>query len=140
MAAFNSREYEWADISVVLGNRDVTGIRGIKYTEKQELEHLHAKGNRAHSIQGGNITVEGEITLLQSEYEALVLAGKGSVLSLRGLAIVVSYGNPAEGDTPITDVVHGIRFSEAAKDWKQGDKFKEISLPFLAARLQNQVK
>jgi hypothetical protein len=135
---FDSREYEWSDITVVTGNRDVIGIRGIKYTEKEEVEHLHAKGKYAHSIQGGNNTVEGEITVLQSEYEALVKAGNGSVLKLRGLNIVCEYGNPTEGVAPMVDIVHGIRFSEAGKDWKQGDKFKEITLPFLAIRVQNQ--
>lgn len=136
---FDSREYSFSDITAVLNNRDITGIRGVKYTEKQELEHLHAKGNHAHSIQGGNIAVEGELTLLQSEYEALVVAGKGSILNLRALNLVVSYGNPMNGDAQITDIIHGIRFSEGGKDWKQGDKFSDMKLPFLALRVQNQV-
>lgn len=135
---FDSREYEWSDITVVTGNRDVIGIRGIKYSEKEEIEPLHAKGKYAHSIQGGNITYEGELTVLQSEYEALVKAGNGSVLKLRGLNIVCAYGNPTDGSAPMTDIITGIRFSEAGKDWKQGDKFKEIALPFLALRVQNQ--
>ena len=42
---FNSREYEWADISVVMGGRPITGIRGIKYNIKKEKELLYAKGN-----------------------------------------------------------------------------------------------
>jgi hypothetical protein len=133
---FNSRQYEWADLTLVLGGRDITGIRGVKYSEKAEKEALFAKGRYAHSIQTGNVAVEGEITLLQSEYEALVIAGGGSVLGL-SLDGVFGYGNPALGDTPIFDRVLGISFTEAAKELKQGDKFMEITLPFVALSVKN---
>ena len=133
---FNSRQYEWADLTLVLGGRDITGIRGVKYSEQAEKEALFAKGRYAHSIQTGNVAVEGEITLLQSEYEALVIAGGGSVLGL-SLDGVFGYGNPANGDTPIFDRVLGISFTEAAKEFKQGDKFMEITLPFVALSVKN---
>lgn len=136
--AFNSRQYEWADLTLILGGRDVTGFRGIKYTEKIEREAIFAKGREAYSIQSGNSTVEGEITMLQSEYEALVKSGKGSVLSL-SLDAIVAYGNPANGDAIITDRLLGLRFTESSKELKQGDKMMEISLPFIALRVQNQV-
>lgn len=136
--AFNSRQYEWADLTLILGGRDVTGIRGVKYGEKIELEPLHAKGRIAHSIQSGNITVEGEITVLQSEYEALVKSGGGTILSL-SLDGLFAYGNPSAGDAMITDRVLGIRFQEYSKELKQGDKFMEMTLPFLAIMVQNQV-
>ena len=136
--AFNSRQYEWADLSLILGGKDVTGVRGIKYSEKMEREAIYAKGRDAHSIQSGNSTVEGEVTMLQSEYEALVKAGGGSVMSL-SLDALVAYGNPLNLDAIITDRLLGIRFTESAKELKQGDKFMEISLPFVALRVQNQV-
>jgi hypothetical protein len=133
---FDSREYEWADLGLQLGNRDVTGFRGIKYTEKIEREALFAKGRHAHSIQSGNITVEGEITMLQSEVEALVKAGGGSLLKLKNLNAVVSYGNAADGNTPMTNTIEGIYFMESPKEMKQGDKFMEVTIPFVALRLK----
>ena len=72
---FNSREYEWSDVNVVAAGRPVTGIRGVKYSSKQEKKVLHAKGNKPHSIQRGNKTYDGELTVTQSEYEALRAAG-----------------------------------------------------------------
>jgi hypothetical protein len=136
--AFNSREYEWADITLILGGRDVTGIQAVKYAEKVEREPIYAKGRDAHSIQTGNSAVTGEITMLQSEYEALVVSGKGSVMSL-ALDALVAFGNPLNGDAIIKDRIVGIRFTESAKDIKQGDKFMAITLPFVALRIQNQV-
>lgn len=73
MALVNGRQYSYADITVVMGGRDVIALRGIKYTSKQEKEVLYGKGNKPLSIQKGNISYEGEITVLQSELETLML-------------------------------------------------------------------
>lgn len=127
---FNSRQYEFADITVYAGNRDITGLRSIKYNAKQEKEPVYGKGNNPLSIQKGNKSYEGEIGLLQSELEALELASGGSILDME-LTIVVSYGNPTKGDAIKTDTLTGCQFTEDSREMKQGDKFMDISLPFL---------
>ena len=126
----NTREYEWSDVTVVLAGRLVTGLRGVKYSAKQEKELLHAKGNKPHSIQRGNKTYDGEITLLQSEYEALKQASGGDILD-SSVDIVAAYGNPTAGDVITTDVLIGVEFTEDNTEWKQGDKFQEKTLPFI---------
>ena len=132
---FNSREYEWADLTLLLGGKDLTGIRGIKYTIKQVKEVVYGKGNMPIAIQKGNKSIEGEITILQSELETMRLqSGTKSILDLQ-LDGVVCYGNPANGDVLVTDVVQGIQFTEEPKELKQGDKFMEITLPFIALRV-----
>ena len=127
---FNSREYEWSDVNVVAAGRPVTGIRGVKYSSKQEKEVLHAKGKKPHSIQRGNKTYDGELTVTQSEYEALRAAGGGDILDI-SIDIVVAYGNPSKGDVITTDLLMGVEFTEDNTEWKQGDKFQEKSLPFI---------
>ena len=132
---FNSREYEWADLTFLLGGKDLTGFRGIKYSIKQEKEVVYGKGNMPIAIQKGNKSIEGEITVLQSELETMRLqSGTGSILDLQ-LDAVACYGNPANGDVLVTDVVQGIQFTEEPKELKQGDKFMEITLPFIALRV-----
>lgn len=126
----NTREYEWSDVTVVMAGRLITGLRGVKYTAKQEKELLHAKGNKPHSIQRGNKTYDGQITLLQSEYEALKQACGGDILDA-SVDIVAAYGNPTAGDVITTDVLIGVEFTEDNTEWKQGDKFQEKTLPFL---------
>lgn len=132
----NTREYEWSDVTVVMAGRPVTGLRGVKYSAKQEKELLHAKGNKPHSIQRGNKTYDGEITLLQSEYEALKQASGGDILDA-SLDIVAAYGNPSNGDAMTTDVLVGVEFTEDNTEWKQGDKFQEKTLPFLFIDLKH---
>lgn len=136
--AFNSREYEWADMSLVLGGGDMVGIRGVKYKESMEKEPIYAKGRQPHSIQAGNQAYEGEIVLLQSDYEKLVMAGLGSVLSLN-LVGIVAYGNPSRGDAIRTKTLSGIQFTEAENSMSQGDKFMEVTLPFICLNISQLV-
>ena len=93
----NTKEYEWSDVTVVVAGRPVTGLRGVKYGSKQEKELLYAKGNKPHGIQHGNVDYSGELTLLQSEYQALKSAANGNILNM-SFDIVVAYGNPENGD------------------------------------------
>ena len=134
---FNSRQYEFADLTLALGGRDLTGFRGLKYSSKQEKEPVYGKGNQPLHIQKGNISHEGEITMLQSELETLRAAGNGSVLGLR-LDAVAAYGNPSKGDVLVTDFILGIEFTEDGKELKQGDKFMEVTLPFICMSIKNQ--
>ncbi len=126
----NTREYEWADVNVVMAGRPITGLRGVKYSSKQEKEVVHSKGNKPHSIQRGNKTFDGEITLLQSEYEALRKACGGDILDA-SVDIVAAYGNPTNGDAITTDILVSCEFTEDNTEWKQGDKFQEKALPFI---------
>lgn len=132
----NTREYEWSDVTVVMAGRLITGLRGVKYSSKQEKELLHAKGNKPHSIQRGNKTYDGEITLLQSEYEALRQACGGDILDA-SVDIVAVYGNPSAGDIMTTDILISVEFTEDNTEWKQGDKFQEKTLPFLCIDIKN---
>ena len=136
---FDSRQYEWNDLTLVLGGRDLTCFRGVKYSEKQEKEAVYGKGNLPLSIQKGNKSYEGEITMLQSELETLqVVSTTKSILDLQ-LDAVVCYGNPANGDVMITDVLQSIQFTESPKEMKQGDKNMEITLPFICLRIKKAV-
>ena len=127
---FNSRQYEWSDITLMLGGQDITGVRGVKYTEKQEKEPIFAKGNKAHSIQRGNITYEGEFSVLQSELATLEVLGNGSIMGLT-MTAQVSYVD-TQGSNILTHELQYIEFTEASHELKQGDKFMEIALPFIA--------
>lgn len=126
----DTREYEWADVTVVMAGRDVTGIRGVSYNSDQEKEALYAKGNKPHGIQRGNKSYTGAIRLLQSEYDALNAASGGDALNV-SFNIVVSYGNPSRGDVIKTDLLKGVEITSKPKSLNQNDKFMEIELPLI---------
>ena len=134
---FNTREYEWSDVTVVLGGKNVVGLRGISYSSAQEKEALYAKGNKPHSIQSGNKAYTGSIRLLQSELIALQSGSiTGDVLDI-AFDVVVAYGNPSKGDVIHTDLVRGAQFTESPKSLNQNDKFMEIELPIIALDILN---
>lgn len=133
MAYKSTREYEYADVTVLIAGKVITGLRGVKWGRKQEKELLHAKGNLPHSIQRGNITFDGEITLLESEYEALKAAGDGDILDV-SFDMVIAVGNPAKGEAMKSTTIFGAEFTEDISEWKQGDKFQEKRLPFIYLR------
>ncbi|MBS1535312.1 MAG: hypothetical protein JST78_09560 [Bacteroidetes bacterium] len=133
--AFDTREYEWADVTVVIGGIDSKGIRQVKYKKKVESEPIYAKGREPHSIQTGNSSYEGELELLQSDYDALELAAGGDI-TRSNIGILVAYGNPANGDAIRTDLIRGVKFTETERAAKQGDKFMPRTLPFIALGIQ----
>ena len=137
----NGRQYEWADISFILGGRVVVGCRGINYKESQDKSLLYGKGNRPISIQKGNKKYDGNVTMLQSEIETLKELARathgpsGSILDLN-LNAVVCYGDPSKGDVMLTDLLYNIQFTEVDKGMKQGDQNMEVSLPFIYTDLK----
>jgi hypothetical protein len=130
---FNSKEYSWSNVEIVMLGRPVTGIRGVTYKASQEKEVIYGRGNKPRAIQHGNKSFECSVTLLQSELEALVAAaGKGKNLTdIPAFDIVVAYVPDQVGDI-ITDIIKNVEFTEVEKTFKQGDKFMEIELPAIA--------
>lgn len=135
---FNSREYEWADITIIVAGRDITGIRGVKYTRKIEREAVYAKGRKPRAIQSGNESYEGEFTMLKSAWDAIQDAAGGDAFNL-SVDSEVGYGNPAAGDALRADRILGIRFTEDTIDMKQGDKFAEITVPWIALDIHKSI-
>ena len=132
---FDSREYEWADVTILIGTRIIVGVRQIKYTNKQDKQPIYGKGNEPYAIQKGNKSHEGELVLAMSELIALQSEAKsGSVLDLQ-VDITVCYGNPSEGDVMHTDKLLGVQFTEEPQEMKQGDLNSEHPLPFIFLRM-----
>jgi hypothetical protein len=130
---FNSKQYSWSDTKVLLLGKTLTGIQGVKYSRKKEKEYVYGRGSKPLAIQDGNESVEGELTLLQSELELLRAAVrlKDPTANITDVSfdIVVSYDRD---NIAVTDVIQGCEIMEYEKGMKQGDKFMEISLKFMA--------
>jgi len=127
----NGREYEWADVTVVGAGRDIVGVLGVEYSEKQEKEALYGKGNKPTGIQKGNKSGEGTLKVRQSELEGLEdLSPSHSILDLQ-INLAVSYGDPSQGVPMRTDIINNLQFTEQKKSINQGDKKQEIDLPFI---------
>lgn len=137
--AFNSKEYSWVNVSVVLFGQPVIGCRGIEYKPKMAKEAMYAMGKRAYSIQRGKREYEGTLTITQSELAALnrsaVAKGYDDVLDLE-MDIVVSY---VDNGIVTTDRIQNATFTEAPMSMKEGDMYMEVALPFIALDVKHDI-
>lgn len=132
---FDSSQFAYADMSVQIGARVITGLRGVRYKEAQEKEFVYGKGVKPLAIQAGNIAYEGELMLLQNELELLIQAApRQSLLNSRDVIVTITYGD-ATG-LLITDRLTGVEFTEVEKGMNQNDKFREVTLPIMFLNLQ----
>ncbi|CUP50975.1 MULTISPECIES: hypothetical protein [Bacteroidales] len=140
MDNFNSKEYAWIDVTLVMLGKPVTGLRGIEYKMKRQKEALFATGKKARGIQLGKKEYEGTITVLQSELIAMQTAAKAKgyddVTDLEFDAIV-SY--VPESGVVQTDKIVNLSITEAPYGMKEGDLFQEIALPFIACDVEPNV-
>jgi hypothetical protein len=140
MATFNSKEYDWTTVTVVLLGKPVEGIRGIEYKSKRAKELLFASGKKARGIQMGKKEYEGTITVLQSELIAMQTAAKAKgyddVTDLE-FDIIVSY--ISETSVVQTDKVVNASITEAPNSIKEGDLYSEHALPFIACDVEYNV-
>lgn len=139
-SVFNSNEYAWVDVNVVMLGREVAGLRGIEYKVKHQKEALFASGSKARGIQKGKKEYEGTITLLQSELIALDRAaqekGYEDITDI-DFDVIVSY-IPASGIIT-TDKVVSVSITEIPRAMKEGDLQQEIALPFIAVDIVSNV-
>lgn len=135
---YNSDEFEWNDLSILIGGVLIAGVTSIKYTWKQDKSFRYGKGNEPHSIQSGNKSYEGEIVLTQQEYKKLSNASGKQVNKIQ-FDITCSYGDPTKGIPRTTDQLVSCQFSEAGKEIKNGDGSMSISLPFMFLKLREDI-
>ena len=140
MATFNSKEYAWVDVNVVLLGKPVVGLRGIEYKSKRQKEALYATGKKARGIQMGRKEYESTVTVLQSELIAMQAAAKAKgyddVTDLE-FDIIVSY--VSESGVVQTDKVVNASITEAPNNMKEGDLYSEHALPFIACDVEYNV-
>ena len=136
MAAYDSREYQFSQITVNASGVDVGALQHIAYTSELEKEFIYGKGNKPRAIQEGNYKFEGSIGLLQNDLRKLeLLRGDRDIQLLRGTNIVIVYriDNLTIGEAPRlrTDILQGVRYGGHELRFNQGDKKMVIEIPIM---------
>ena len=128
----NGKQYRFADIKVSLFGQNLKGFRGIEYSKKRNKELLHAQGDEPISIQSGNVDYSGNLMLLKSDFDdlntAAIAAGYADITDLPGFPIIVTYSNTSKLNV---DTLINVEFDSYDEGLKQGEKYKEMSLPLL---------
>lgn len=134
---FDSKDCEWADMTVMFAGSPLTKIRGLKYKAAKEKQLLHAAGDEPISIQSGNRTYEGQIKVLKGAIDdmnrAAIAAGGDDILDMQ-FDIIITY--KPRGSRPLqTDTLIGVEVKEFEKGWEQGAKNMDVQLPIVFLKL-----
>jgi hypothetical protein len=138
---FDTREFEFSDTKVQLLGRELTGLRGLKYKKSQEKEPVHGSGNEPKAIQRGKKSYDGTLSVLKSDFDALnaaaVAAGYEDIVDVPGHLIDITCVYQKDGSSALsTDKIINVEFTEWEDGMENADKFKEVSLPFLALKVR----
>lgn len=136
---FDSREFEYADVKVSLLGVELTGLRGNTYKKSQEKELVYGQGNDPKAIQRGQKKYEGSLMLLKSDFDILDAAARAAgyedLVDVPGKLInITTVYDKGDGSPLATDVCQNVEFTEVEDGMKTGDKFKEVTLPYIFLR------
>jgi hypothetical protein len=139
--AFDASEFEYSDIRVSVFGRELTGLRGLTYKTSREKELVYGAGANPKAVQRGQKKYEGTLMILKSDYDDMLraanLAGYNSVCDVPGKLIVITCVYQNEDKSKLQTVtLFGVEFTEEEDGMKAGDKFKEVSLPFLFTNIK----
>ncbi|MCF8448950.1 MAG: hypothetical protein K9G49_03670 [Taibaiella sp.] len=136
---FDSKDCEWADMTVMIAGATLTKIRGLKYKATKEKQLLHAAGDEPISIQGGNRVYDGQIKVLKGALDDMNRAaravGGDDILDLQ-FDIVITY-KPKGTRALQTDTLIGVEVKDFEKGWEQGAKSMDVTLPIVFMKLIN---
>lgn len=132
MIFFDSKECEWSDQDVFLNGVKIGKIRGLKFKASKEKDPLHAGGDKPISLQGGNRTYEGTLTILKGALEDINRAcvAEGGKDCLDAEFVVVCTYKARTARALQTHTLSGLQFSEFELGMMQNDKFTEVGVPF----------
>jgi hypothetical protein len=137
MKSFNSIEYSWKDLEVVVLGRPLIRILEVEYTIDSEQKAIYGRGKKALGIQSMNEKVTGQITVGQSELESMIKKAKEirPGTKLTDIAFDINVGYLADTEV-IRDRIVSVQISSFTKSMKQGDSDMQIKLPFAALDIE----
>lgn len=132
--SFNSEEYSFNNMTIVMGGRPVAGCLGLKYKISRKTTHIYAKGRTPHARTKGNKVYTGTLTLLRSELIAFEKSlGNGKDCTDATFDIIAAYGEV--GSLITTDMLKDVDITECERGLMEGDEFEKIELPIMIGTL-----
>ncbi len=132
------KEVQWDDLSLYISGVFCSKFQGIKFRVNNDKGEGMGQGNNPYSIQSGNKTREGSMTLSKSAYDSLfdaaIAAGGEDITDLQ-FDITIKYR--AKGKDRGLRIVNlvGCEITQFEEGMMQGDKEMKIDLPFKFLRL-----
>lgn len=142
MDTFKTQDCAWSNIKLTLLGRTLPGLRGFETKKSIEKEHVYASGDEPVDIQSGNKKYEGNLKLLKYEVdllnEAAQAVGFADITEVPHTVVTATIEFKKEVlGTIRTIAIIGIAFTELPSNMEQNAKMNEVTLPFIAMRIQH---
>ncbi|MFD0997682.1 hypothetical protein ACFQ21_00120 [Ohtaekwangia kribbensis] len=137
---FNSEEYNFNDLQVVMLGRPVAGLRGIRYKVSQDKTNVYGAGSKPIARRRGQKSYEGTLKILLSELRSLLeSAGNGKdATDIPPFDITAAYA-PSVSDLITTDRLVYVEFTECEIDINTGDSETVVELPIIIGDIEYNV-
>jgi hypothetical protein len=141
MDSFKTQDCAWSNISLTLLGRKLTGLRGFEVEKDVEKEYIYASGSEPVDIQVGNKKYPGSFKLLKFEVDLLndaaLQAGFADITEVPHTLITATIEFKKELIGTIRTIsILGIAFTNLKFAMEQNAKMHEVTLTFMAMRLQ----
>lgn len=131
-----SNEYSSDSVSILVNGLVITRALGAKWGAKIDAEPFYGMGREPLGIADGNKSYEGNVKMHQSQLDKILSAsGNKDLDTLRDIDIEVAFQDPLSGRLSTRTLI-GCRFTEVGEEYKSGDKYAEIELPFLFEKVE----
>lgn len=137
---FDTDQYAWVDVKIVMLGRPITGIIGFRYKVSRTKTNIYAAGSKPVARTRGNKEYEGELVMLQSELESLQKGLKKGqdITDMKPFDVVYAYA-PEDSTDIVTDIAKAVEFLEVEKGMAQNDPNMEVTLPVIIGDIQYNV-
>lgn len=131
-----SNEFSSDSVSLLINGIVITRLLSVKWSAKVDSAPFYGMSREPLGIADGNKSYEGDVKLHQSQLVKILSAsGNKDLDTLRDIDLEVAYEDPLSGRLSTRTLV-GCRFTEVGEEYKSGDKFAEIELPFLFSKVK----
>lgn len=131
----NGKNYDWANITLVLFGVPVVGITDISWKEDNINVNNYGAGRYPVSFGQGNVSYSGSMTLYKEEVLAIINAAPGkSLANIPPVSVILQYSG--DGVNYNTEEIQNVRFLSEDFKAKQNDTSLLMTVPFIFAGIK----
>jgi hypothetical protein len=130
MPTFDSTEYAWKDLEAVVLGRPLIRVLEVQYDTEEDKKYIYGRGKKPLGIQDGNEKYPVQLTIGQSELEALTRKAQEVYVDKSKSAkdLVFDINIAYLGDAVVRDRIVKFHITKIGKGMKQGDSDMEVKI------------
>jgi hypothetical protein len=131
----NGKQYEYADITMIVLGTPILGVTNIEYGEEDNIENVYATGRYPIGRGYGQITPAAKVTILMNEVMNIVSAApNGRIQDIPEFDIIVDYTDV--NLIPVTHKIRNCKFKTNKISTATGDTSIPIEIDLVPSHIE----